>query len=75
MKKILILLLLTIGQIYGLIRMDYVNTLKITKNLWQKIVCFFYSLRDTQFTSWNRLKINHYEMFVEVAKKIEKLGL
>lgn len=35
---------------------------------------FFYSLRDTQFTPWNRLKINHYEMFVEVAKKIEKLG-
>lgn len=35
---------------------------------------FFYSLRDTQFTPWNRLKINHYEMFVEVAKKIETLG-
>ena len=35
---------------------------------------FFYSLRDTQFTPWNRLKINHYEMFVTVAKKIEKLG-
>lgn len=35
---------------------------------------FFYSLRDTQFTPWNRLKINHYEMFVDLAKKIEKLG-
>ena len=35
---------------------------------------FFYSLRDTQFQSWNRLKINHYEMFVNLAKAIEKKG-
>jgi len=37
---------------------------------------FFYSLRDTMFTvpPFNRLKINHYEIFVDLAKKIEKLG-
>jgi hypothetical protein len=35
---------------------------------------FFYSMRDTQFTPWNRLKINHYEMFIGLAKKIESLG-
>jgi hypothetical protein len=35
---------------------------------------FFYSLRDTQFTPWNRLKTNHYKMFVDLAKKIESLG-
>jgi len=35
---------------------------------------FFYSMRDTQFTPWNRLKVNHYEMFIGLAKKIESLG-
>ena len=35
---------------------------------------FFYSMRDTQFTPWNRLKINHYEMFIDLAKQIESLG-
>lgn len=44
------------------------------KKSMKKNCLFFYSLRDTQFTPWNRLKINHYEMFVEVAKAIEKLG-
>jgi len=44
------------------------------KKSMQQDCLFFYSLRDTQFTPWNRLKINHYEMFVGVAKEIEKLG-
>jgi hypothetical protein len=35
---------------------------------------FFYSIRDTQFTPWNRLKINHYKMFVDLAKQIENIG-
>lgn len=35
---------------------------------------FFYSMRDTQFTPWNRLKVNHYKMFIDLAKHIESLG-
>jgi hypothetical protein len=35
---------------------------------------FFYSMRDTQFTPWNRLKFNHYEIFIALAKSIEQLG-
>ena len=35
---------------------------------------FFYSMRDTQLTSWNRFKINHYQVFIDLAKQIERLG-
>lgn len=32
---------------------------------------FFYTLRDTQITPWNRLKENHYNYFLKLAKDIE----
>jgi len=35
---------------------------------------FFYSLRDTMWSPWNRLKINHYKFFVDLAKQIEQIG-
>jgi hypothetical protein len=37
---------------------------------------FFYSMRDTMFTvpPFNRLKVNHYDLFVDLAQKIEKVG-
>jgi|TARA_A100001388_G_C28690633_1_gene461138 hypothetical protein len=44
------------------------------KKAMAKNCLFFYSLRDTQFTPWNRLKENHYHFFINVAKEIEKLG-
>jgi len=48
--------------------------IKEYKKAMAKGCLFFYSLRDTQLTSWNRLKINHYNVFIELAKEIEKLG-
>jgi hypothetical protein len=32
---------------------------------------FFYTIRDTQITPWNRLKENHYNYFLKLAKDIE----
>jgi len=44
------------------------------KKAMRKDCLFFYSLRDTQLTSWNRLKENHYNVFIDLAKEIEKIG-
>lgn len=51
-----------------------VNHIKKYKEAMATGCVFFYSIRDTQFTPWNRLKINHYKMFVGLAKQIEQAG-
>ena len=56
---------------------DSKGLIKHIKNYQQAMApdcLFIYSIRDTQFTPWNRLKINHYKMFVDLAKQIEQIG-
>ncbi len=51
-----------------------INHIKNYKKAMAPGCIFFYSIRDTQFTPWNRLKVNHYKMFVDLAKQIEQIG-